>query len=168
MCHFFLRAFLPLILLMCGLPLWGCDSADDDVDPGDVAGEYIFTDFRFVPDSPLLPAAVLVDTLVASNTRLQLFSSGRFTLLYQFEGSTPEFIGGDFDVNEDRVRLNGREDEEEFYRQLLLGTEFTLQRDEPAGFSATIPRIVHLEDYSDRYRGLRSVSGVVVLELVRR
>jgi hypothetical protein len=161
-------AILSVLCAIGGLLSSGCDSADDEVDPGDVAGEYVFADFRFVPDSPLLPAAVLLDTLVASNTRLQLFSSGRFTLLYQFAGTNPEFIGGDFDATPDRVRLIGREDEEEFYRQLLLSPEFTLRRDGPDAFSASIARTVNLEEFSDRYAGLRSVAGVVMLELVRR
>ena len=154
--------------LIAGLILFGCDSDADDPQPRDVAGEYVFTRFEFVPDSPLLPPAVVLDTLVQSNTRLQLFSSGRFTLLYQFEGANPEFIGGDFDVNAERVRLRGREDEEEFYRRLLLGPEITLIRDENDAFRATIRRTVNLEAYSARYRGLRTVDGVVELALVRR
>lgn len=162
------RTALAVLSLTGGLLLSACDSTNDDVDPGDVAGEYVFTEFRFVPDSPVLPAAVILDTLVASNTRLQLFSSGRFTLLYQFEGANPEFIGGTFDVNRDRVRIIGREDEARFYQRLLLGPEFTLRRNDSDGFTAGIARTVNLEDFSNRYRGLRSVDGVVVLELVRR
>ena len=146
----------------------GCDTTEEDVKPRDVAGEYVFTAFRFVPDSPLLPAAVVLDTLVQSNTRLQLFSSGRFTLLYQFQGASPEFIGGDFNVNEERVRLSGHEDEEPFYRQLLLSPEITLVRDGSDAFSASIRRTVNLEEYSARYKGLRTVEGEVELALVRR
>lgn len=149
--------------------LWSaCDSSDDDVRPVDVAGEYVFTEFRFVPRSDLLPAANVLDTLVEENTRLQLFSSGRFTLLYQFAGANPEFIGGDFDVNARRVRLRGHEDEARFYRQLLLGSEITLDREDAGGFRAMIRRTVNLEEFSGRYVGLRSVDGVVHLRLVRR
>lgn len=157
---------IPLALLV--VLLAACDSGDDDPGPTDVAGEYVFTEFRFVPDSPLLPPAVVLDTLVESNTRLQLFSSGRFTLLYHLQGASPEFIGGSFDVSHDRVRIRGREDEERFYRQLLLSPEFTLRREGPDEFSATIRRTVDLAQFSDRYRGLRSVDGQVVLHLMRR
>lgn len=159
-------ACIPLALL--AVLLAACDSGDDDPSPTDVAGEYIFTEFRFVPDSPILPPAVVLDTLVASNTRLQLFSSSRFTLLYHVQGASPEFIGGNFDVSDDRVRIQGREDEEQFYRQLLLSPEFTLRREGPDEFSATIRRTVDLEEFSDRYRGLRSVDGQVFLHLTRR
>lgn len=164
----FLRSILPILGLALALALSACDSSGDAVTPGDVAGEYVFSDFRFIPESTLLPAANLLDTLVAENTRLQLFSSGRFTLLYQFRGANPEFIGGNFDVNRERVRIIGREDEEPFYRRLLLPPEFILQRAEPEGFSATIPRTVNLEAFSSRYKGLRSVDGKVILRLVRR
>lgn len=163
-----LRTARAALCLIGSLAIAACDSADNDVDPGDVAGEYVFTDLRFVPDAAVLPAVIILDTLIASNTRLQLFSSGRFTLLYQFEGANPEFIGGNFDVDRDRVRVIGREDEAQFYRQLLLGPEFSLQRNASDGFSAIVPRTVNLEEFSNRYRGLRSVDGDVVLELVRR
>ena len=161
-----LWACIPLAFL--AVLFSACDSGGDEPGPTDVAGEYIFTEFRFVPDSPLLPPAVILDTLVASDTRLQLFSSGRFTLLYHFQGASPEFIGGSFDVSRDRVRIQGREDEERFYRELLLSPEFTLRREGPDEFSATIRRTVDLEQFSDRYRGLRSVDGQVFLHLVRR
>lgn len=148
--------------------LVGCDSAGDDARPVDVAGEYLFSEFVFVPDSPLLPPANVLDSLVASETRLQLFSSGRFTLLFQFEGAVQEFVGGDFRVNERRVRLVGHEDESRFYRRLLLGNEITLDREADGGFSAEIPRTVNLAEYSNKYSGLTSVQGVVWLKLVRR
>lgn len=166
--HPLIRTFIAALFLTTALVVSACDSTGDDVNPGDVAGEYVFSDFRFVPDAPLLAPANILDTLVTENTRLQLFSSGRFTLLYQFVGANPEFIGGNFDVGRNRVRIIGREDEEEFYRRLLLGPEFTLSRTETDGFSAEIPRTVNLEGFSERYRGLRSVDGVVMLELVRR
>lgn len=162
------RACLPALCALCVVFVAACDLTDDDVTPTNVAGEYVFTEFRFVPDSPLLPPAVVLDTLVQSSTRLQLFSSGRFTLLYQFEGADPEFIGGDFSVNERRIRLSGHEDEAEFYRQLLLSPEITLQRSDEGPLTASIRRTVDLEEYSSRYEGLRTVDGVVMLELVRR
>ena len=156
------------VLVLATLVLGACDSSGDDVRPVDVAGEYLFTEFVFVPASPLLPAANVLDTLVVSETRLQLFSSSRFTLLFQFNGAQQEFVGGDFRVNERRVRLIGHEDEAGFYRRLLLGTEITLMREADGGFSAEIPRTVNLEEYSDLYAGLTSVEGVVSLVLVRR
>lgn len=156
------------LCLIGGLSVSACDSGGDDVRPGDVAGEYVFTEFRFVPDSPLLPAANVLDTLVVANTRLQLFSSARFTLLFEFVGANAEFVGGDFSVSGDRVRLIGREDEAPFYRRLLLSPEFSLQRDGPDGFTANIRRTVNLEEFSARYAGLRTVDGIVVLVLTRR
>lgn len=156
------------ILLVVGGLSSACDSGDDEVRPVDVAGEYVFTEFQFVPRSTLLPAANVLDTLVSDNTRLQLFSSGRFTLLYQFVGANAEFVGGDFDVNARRVRLRGHEDEARFYRELLLGSEITLDREEEGAFSASLRRTVNLEEFSNRYAGLRSVDGVVRLQLVRR
>lgn len=161
------RVFFAVLALGCGL-LAACDTGGEDATPADVAGEYRFTEFRFVPDAPLLPPADLLDTLVAEQTRLQLFSSGRFTLLYQYRGAPPTFIGGDFDVSDERVRLIGHEDEARFYRALLLGTEVTLRRDGADGFVATLPRTVDLDAFSDRYDGLRSVEGTVRLQLVRR
>ena len=162
-----LRAIALCLVLAAALFLAACDSSEE-TRPSDVAGEYIFTEFRFEPDSPLLPPANLLDTLVTSNTRLQLFSSGRFTLLYQFSGANPEFIGGDFEVSDERIRVRGREDEASFYGQLLLAPEFTLQREGSDAFHASIRRTVDLEKFSPAYRGLRSVEGAVKLRLVPR
>jgi len=161
-------ACLAALCLVSGFLVSACDTGDDEVGPAEVAGEYLFTEFRFVPDSPLLPAVEVLDTLIVSDTRLQLFSSGRFTLLYQFEGARPEFIGGSFHVNEERVRLVGHEDEEPFFRRLLLSPEITLERDGEDGFRAGFPRTVNLEEFSLRYRGLRTVDGMIVLRLTRR
>lgn len=72
----FLRSILPILGLALALALSACDSSGDAVTPGDVAGEYVFSDFRFIPESTLLPAANLLDTLVAENTRLQLSAAG--------------------------------------------------------------------------------------------
>lgn len=162
------RAFLPALAVLGFFWVSACDLSDDETRPTEVAGEYVFTEFRFTPTSPLLPDAVLLDTLVQENTRVQLFSSGIFTLLYQFEGANPEFIGGEFTVNERRVRLRGREEEAQFFEQLLLGTEITLQRTDDGPLVASIPRTVNLEEFSPRYSGLRTVDGTVNLELVRR
>ncbi len=146
----------------------GCDSGDDGPTAGDVAGEYRFTELRFVPLSSAVSAVNVLDTLVVSETRLQLFSSGRFTLLYQFQGGNAEFIGGNFSVSDDRITLKGESDQERFYRALLLGLETRLDRNQiDTSLSGDIRKKANLEEFSDRYVGLPSVDGNLKIALTR-
>lgn len=159
--------FSSFSLVLVVLALAGCDSSDNN--PRDleaVTGEYTFTRFTFTPESTLLTPVDMLDTLDVSATRLQLFSSGRFTLMYQFRGASAAFVGGDFTVTDKRVRLNGSSDEKAFYEALLLSNEITLERDGTA-LSASIDREVNLEEFSPRYKGLPSVSGTLSLRLER-
>lgn len=160
-----LGVFTALLLLF----LVACDSNNDNrSDVEAVAGEYAFVEFRFLPDSDLLTPVNMLDTLLVENTRLQLFSSARFTLLYQFEGGDPTFVGGTFSVSDRRVRLNGAIDEAAFYEALLLSNETTLDRQDNGDLSADINRSVNLSAFSNRYRGLPSVDGKTILRLSRR
>lgn len=157
---------IPVQVLLVLLLLTACDTNDNARDDlGAVAGEYTFTEFRFTPTSQLLTPVNLLDTLMVGQTRLQLFSSGRFTLLYQFRGGTPFFIGGDFTVSNKHIRLNGTADERSFYQSLLLSNEITLERGEGRMLNATLDRTVDLAAFSRRYEGLPSVKGVMVLRL---
>ncbi|GIV60486.1 hypothetical protein GQ464_007935 [Rhodocaloribacter litoris] len=160
------RLALPGVLLLL-LTLSACDSSDT-VDFDAVAGEYVFTRFEFNPASSLLQPLDVLDTLVTSNTRLQLFSSGRFTLMYQFVGGPAEFIGGDYTATSARVRLKGNADEKRFYEALLLSNEFTLNREGDNVLTADIEREVNLEQFSRRYEGLTAVKGTLSLRLQRQ
>ncbi len=154
-------------LLLVALTTSACDSSGDSSQQlNEVAGEYTFATFRFTPESSLLTPVNMLDTLDTSTTRLQLFSSGRFTLMYHFLGGKAEFIGGDFTVTDKRVRLNGAADEKAFYEALLLSNEITLNR-EGTALTASIQREVNLEEFSPRYKGLPSVSGTLTLRLER-
>ncbi len=155
---------IPVVLL---LGLSACDS-NDTVDFDVVAGDYAFTQFAFTPASSLLEPLNVLDTLVTANTRLQLFSSGRFTLMYQFVGGSSEFVGGDYTVTSSRVRIKGDAKEKAFYEALLLSNEFTLTRESDTVLSAEIEREVNLEEFSRRYQGLTAVKGTLSLRLQRQ
>ena len=159
---------LTAVLAVLSLTLLGCDSNSADEDLGTHAGEYTFQQFRFVPDSPLLEPVNMLDTLVVSATRLQLFTSGRFTLLYQFEGGKSTFVGGDATGASGGVKLKGERSDEAIYGSLLLPVEFELKTGTAAGtLNATLERRVNLAAFSDRYQGLPSVEGRLVLALKR-
>jgi hypothetical protein len=150
------------------MTLWGCDSNSADQDLGTLAGEYALQQFRFVPDSPLLEPVNMLDTLVVGATKLQLFSSGRFTLLYQFEGGKSTFVGGDATATSGGVKLKGDRNDEAVYGGLLLPIEFQLKSGTAGGtLNATLERRVNLSAFSDRYQGLPSVEGKLILALKR-
>jgi hypothetical protein len=153
-------------VLLVLLSLAACDTNDNPADDlGVVAGEYTFTEFQFTPDLQLLTPVNLLDTLFVDQIRLQLFNSGRFTLLDQFRGGAPSFIGGDFTVNSSRVLITGVVAERSFYQALLLSNEITLDRGEDGTLNADIDRTVDLEAFSREYEGLPSVKGIMVLRL---
>ena len=160
------RAFLPLALVL-GL-LSACDSNDTSDDFSAVAGEYTFTRFEFVPASSLVQPLNVLDTLETANTQLQLFSTGRFTFMYQFKGGPTEFVGGDYSVTPSQIRIKGLAEERDVYEALLLSNEFTLNRESnDTVLRADIEREVNLEEFSDRYVGLKAVLGTLSLELHR-
>ena len=110
----------------------------------------------------------MLDTLETANTRLQLFSTGRFTLMYQFKGGPAEFVGGDYSVTRSQIRIKGLAEERDVYESLLLSNEFTLNRESnDTVLSADIEREVNLEEFSHRYVGLKAVLGTLSLELHR-
>ncbi len=164
------RPLVFLVFPLYSLMLLSCSrQTADNTYVREVIGEYFFDTFQFVPESSALETVNVMDTLVYEETRLQLFSSKRFTLLYRFKNGSPAFVGGDFEVSRSRVVLKGNPDDEEFYAALLLPTEIPLQRsDDPDVLTGSIKRRVNLEAFSPRYRGLLSVRGTLVLELRRR
>ncbi|NNE68784.1 MAG: hypothetical protein HKN29_00320 [Rhodothermales bacterium] len=160
----------PFLLLLPLALFWAaCDSGDSGPDIDDVVGEYGFIEYRFLPDSPLLEPVDMTDTLVVAETRLQLFTSGRFTLLYRFEGSpSATFVGGDAERTSRGVKLKGESDDEDAYLDLLLPVEIELSTGTtPGRLSANIDRRVNLSAFSDRYAGLPSVEGTLILSLQR-
>lgn len=157
-----------LLLLLPSVFLWAaCDSGDSGPDIDDIVGEYGFIEYRFLPDSPLLAPVEMTDTLVVAETRLQLFTSGRFTLLYRFEGApSATFVGGDAERTSSGVRLKGESSDESAYLDLLLPIEIELNTGATSGrLSANMDRRVNLSAFSDRYAGLPSVEGTLILSL---
>lgn len=157
------KAWLVLLLL---IPI-ACDSNNADDEIGELAGEFSFTEFRFTPDSNLLAPVNMRDTLAVDATRLQLFSSGRFTLLYQFNGGAPKFVGGDARRTNRGVRLIGDRDDEQIFSDLLLPLELELTAESASRLTASTNRRVNLAAFSDRYKGLPSVEGTLSLTLSR-
>lgn len=157
---------LTLLVLLMLVPI-ACDSNNEDDGIAELAGEYTFSEFRFTPDSNLLEPVNMLDTLVVEATRLQLFSSGRFTLLYQFEGGQSTFVGGNATRTNDGVRISGDRDNEEIFAALLLPVEFELTAESTTTLTAREDRRVDLARFSDRYEGLPSVEGTLFLTLRR-
>lgn len=164
----FLLVFCPAVLLMAG-----CDSSDPvDDDPivvNPAAGTYAFNTFAFDPDADVLPTLNLLDTLVTSETRLQLFDGGDFVLAYRYKQGSTYAIFGSYVVSQREVRLRateGRSDEKRFADLLFAGAELVLKRS-PAGtdLSTDTRRIVNLGTLSDRYKGIPPVEGTLQLDL---
>jgi hypothetical protein len=145
----------------------GCDLSDPvRVLPEDVAGNYTFNEFIFVPDASALDAANLLDTLVIDNTRLRLLDGGQFTLNYQFQGGSESLISGDFTVNESEIRLQAASGSEARLTSLLLHSPITFTRDiDNNRLESMRTKTVDLSSYSSRYAGVPPVQGQLYLEL---
>lgn len=161
-----MQRIAPILLALLFLIPVACDSNNMEDGISSLAGEYDFTEFQFIPDSNLLEPVNLLDTLVVTSTQLQIFSAGRFTLLYEFRGGSSKFVGGDAHRTDRGVRLSGAREDEEIFSDLLLPIEFEL-RSEGSILMTQEDRRVNLEAYSNRYRGLPSVEGTLSLTLSR-
>lgn len=163
---------LTLLAVITVFVLTGCDSGDpaDEARPSDVAGEYRFTQFEFTPTAQVVEPINVLDTLVTSDTHLNLSSGGNFIFAYKFVEGDLYFLTGNFSVTERTVRIDGLSENRSLYSQLLLREDFTLRRDEtnPDVLTAEIDLTVNPAAFSDRYQGVGSLDGRLNLRLVNQ
>jgi len=164
---------LPLTLVAAALvALAGCDSTNPVTppSPGEVEGNYVFTEFRFVPLAGAVAPANVLDTLQTANSGLELFGSGRALLRYRIRGGTSDVLDGNFDLSVAQLRLRLREDAG--LARLLLSPSITFERLEggrlrhetPAGSSVT----VNLAAFDPvRYQGVEPLPGRLFIEFLR-
>ncbi|MCC5925609.1 MAG: hypothetical protein JJU41_03520 [Bacteroidetes bacterium] len=161
-----------IILLSITTIISACNEENPvNVLPDEVAGNYVFTEFRFVPDAAAIQPADILDTLVTANTYLRLIAGGQFILNYQFIGSNEAIISGDFSISLDNIRLRAAPGSEARLVSLLLNSPLDLKRvfdnGEEDSFEASVQKTVDLESYSSRYAGVPPVRGTLRLRLVR-
>jgi hypothetical protein len=167
------RRLLPLALLAVALvALVGCDSSNPITPPSptEVEGNYVFTEFRFVPLAGGLAAANVLDTLRTEDTELRLLGSGQALLIYRIRGGGSALLTGNFDLSATQLRLRLQEDAG--LARLLLSSSITFERLEggrlrhetPPGTPVT----VNLAAYDPaRYQGLNQVQGRLFIEFLR-
>ena len=123
-------SFVSVLLLAAALVVFpGCDTSDPvpPVEPTEVAGVYRFVEFRFNPDPQFVPDAVVLDTLVADSTSIELLNSGQFQFRYRLRGGLDNIINGTFTVDRNEVTLSFESGFEARLRALLrLDVEGTL------------------------------------------
>jgi hypothetical protein len=158
-----------LIVLAC-LAMVACEASDPITGPDapEIAGTFTFTELRFVPDAPALPTLSILDTLVAAETRLQLFDSGDYVLTYRFIGGSTFAVSGTFTTTALEIQFRGRDTDQPRYELLLLTPNFSLQREgtPPTALTAEIRQTSDLARISPRYRGLTAVDGRLRIRLV--
>jgi len=162
---------LPLVVAAL-VALAGCDSTNPVTppSPGEVEGNYVFTDFRFVPQAGGLAPANVLDTLQTANSGLELFGSGRALLRYRIIGGTSDVLDGNFDLSATQLRLRLREDAG--LARLLLSPSITFERVNDGRIRhetpANAPVTVNLAAYDPvRYQGLTQVQGRLFIEFLR-
>lgn len=158
----------PLLVFAAAALLAACDSgpAVDPPSPADIAGVYDVQEFRFTPDAGALDPAVLLDTLVAADTRLEVLDGGDALFRYRFRGGVQRVLQGEVEVRAEEVRLtfDGGADR----TSLLLPERLVLTRAGTALAAAEETR-ANLEAYDrSEYRGFTDVPGVLALRLALR
>ncbi len=161
---------LLVLLAFAGAGLVGCDSEDPVAipTPEDLEGLYDFTEYRFVPDASAVEPANVLDTLVAAQTSMELFGSGRVIFRYKVEEEPSNALDGSFDLNATQLRL--RLVGEGALTRLLLTSPLIFERNDEAGrLTLDQETTANLAAYDpDRYEGLNSVDGTLMITLVRR
>lgn len=151
-----------------------CDSGDPIDDPPSgslpVTGTYAFTEFSITPDATVIPALNLLDTLVAAQTRLELFPGGDFVLRYRYVGSSPSLLVGRYTYSNREVRLQGdpTESDDKNWRGLLMASNpLALLR--PAGqddvLTSSFRKQVDMGTLSAAYAGIPPLAATVRLSL---
>lgn len=162
---------LALAAILIGfITITGC-GGDNPVklSPEEVQGRYDFTEFIFIPDAEALMAANVLDTLVLDRTSLLLLDGGQFALNYQFKHGGESLISGDFSVTESVVELKMSSGTEGRRNELLLHTPLKLIRNlETSRLEIMEVRTKDLSLFSDRYKGIPPVEGVLRIKLVLR
>lgn len=165
--------FVPLAVALGVLAsLTGCDTTDPEppASPEEVAGTYRFTELRFDPQPAFVPDAVVLDTLVAADTFVELFDGGQFALRYRFEGGLQAIVNGTFDVTTTRVTLEVEDDFRSLLRRLLLHAPLRLVRTGTGALTLEDEVRVDLEAFSPVYEDtgldLTDVPGTLTLRLV--
>lgn len=157
-------------LLLAALVLAACDSgpAIDPPTPGDIAGTYNVQEFSFEPDASALETAVLLDTLVAADTRFEVLDSGQALLRYRFQGGSQRVLQGQVEVRSEQVRLSFDDGTSAARTSLLLPERLVFDRVGGA-LAVSTPTRVNLAAFApNRYGGFTDVPGTLVLRLVQQ
>lgn len=144
-----------------------CDKENPvNVLPSDVAGDYLFTEFQFVPDASAIDPANVLDTLVRDKTYLRLIAGGQFILNYQFREGQESIISGEFSVTTELIILRAAPGSEARLISLLLSSPIEFERSNATGQITSITqKIVDLASYSDNYEGVPPVRGRLIMRL---
>ncbi len=158
----------PFLIVIATLVFFSsCDKENPvNVLPSDVAGDYLFTEFQFVPDASAIDPANVLDTLVGDKTYLRLIAGGQFILNYQFREGQESIISGEFSVTTDRISLRAAPGSEARLISLLLSSPIEFERSNEQGQITSITqKTVDLASYSDNYEGVPPVRGRLIMRL---
>lgn len=160
---------VPVLLLLL-LILSGCDKENPiNVLPSDVAGDYQFTEYQFVPDASAIAPANVLDTLITDKTYIRLIAGGQFIFNYQFRGGQESIIAGEFTVTTSNIILRASPGSEARLISLLLSSPIEFDRSSdssnPGQITSTTLKTVDLESYSDNYSGVPPVRGRLIMRL---
>ena len=162
--------FISIVSILSILMLNAC-SEDNPVNilPSDVAGDYFFTEFQFVPDASAIAPANVLDTLVFEDTYLRLIAGGQFIINYRFIDGPESIISGDFSVTIEKITLRAAPGSEARLISLLLNSPLEFDRNTVNNgqerLIANIRKTVDLESYSDSYDGVPPVKGTLKIQL---
>lgn len=162
-----------LALFVAFLTFTGCDSSNPGRDLEIVAGNYVLTDLEFRTTGASGIRVDVVDELDLGEVRLRIFRTEDDEALLEIgtDRGVTDLIELTVSPSRGRVRLDAADNgDEEDLAALLFPDRFTLTYE-----GETANRLeaditldsVNLEEFSDRYEGVRDVSGTLSVTFER-
>lgn len=152
----------------------GCSEENPaNVTPDEVADDYSFSRFEFIPLATAVAPANILDTLITANSFLKLTQGGQFLLNYQFTEGPESIIAGNFSLTATQVKLMAAAGSEARLAPLLLDPTVHLDRIPEEGqigerLELSIVKTADLSKFSDRYQGLPPLQGRLEIILTPR
>lgn len=156
--------------LMLAVLLGACDTDNPSSPLEELEGVYAFTEFRFDPSASAIADADVLARLVAANTNVELFGSGRALVRYKLVDRPSNLVDATFTATRSSARLTATtETDETLMARILLPASVSFARTESSNrLTAQILTTADLASFDPQaYAGVPPVPGTLYVTLER-